>query len=250
MSFESLPADVQREIALNMEPKELITTCSTNKEIRKNICNSETFWRNKLYRDYPLLTKFKGKNETWKTLYLQNVYYISKLEEGTGIPYIKNPDYMPRELFNRYQMLGDDDSLYTFALKKAACGGDEETIKKMLGILDFRVSYIDHAFLHYIACGHRKLYDYFLTISGHWVMALAGAARGGDLELTKKLFDECGDKRRCLLVIMANGARGDHKQIVDFALEKGADSFAIRNGIGSAIRAENKKLAKYLESKL
>jgi hypothetical protein len=51
--MDSLPKDVLSEMALNLSPPDLIKFCATAKRQNKSICESETFWRRKLERDYP-----------------------------------------------------------------------------------------------------------------------------------------------------------------------------------------------------
>ena len=61
--MKTLPADVQRKIALDLPPKDLIHLCATDKEMRNDICISNEFWRLKLERDYPTFFKyFQEKN--------------------------------------------------------------------------------------------------------------------------------------------------------------------------------------------
>ena len=61
-NFENLPADLQRQISLDLEPYELIRLCSTNKIFNKNICNNDDFWRLKIERDFPILYNYFSKS--------------------------------------------------------------------------------------------------------------------------------------------------------------------------------------------
>ena len=56
--MESLPADLQRKIALELSPSELIKLCSTNKSLYKNVCDDKAFWRFKYQKDYPGLFRY------------------------------------------------------------------------------------------------------------------------------------------------------------------------------------------------
>ena len=51
--MESLPKDVVQEMALNLSPADLIEFCTSSKKYNKILCESETFWRRKLEKDYP-----------------------------------------------------------------------------------------------------------------------------------------------------------------------------------------------------
>jgi len=51
--MDTLPKDVISEMALNLSPPDLISFCASSKKQNKIICQSETFWRRKLEKDYP-----------------------------------------------------------------------------------------------------------------------------------------------------------------------------------------------------
>lgn len=51
--MEKLPKDVTQEMALNLSPPDLVEFCASSKQYNKIICQSETFWRRKLEKDYP-----------------------------------------------------------------------------------------------------------------------------------------------------------------------------------------------------
>lgn len=77
--MESLPKDVQRKIALDFSPPDLINFCLSNKDIYNNICNSKDFWRRKLAIDFPYIVSYFVKNN----LILANpkATYIKKFTE-------------------------------------------------------------------------------------------------------------------------------------------------------------------------
>lgn len=47
-----LPSDIWKEIAINLEPEEVLNLCLTSVNFNEKICNSDTFWRKKLLKDY------------------------------------------------------------------------------------------------------------------------------------------------------------------------------------------------------
>ena len=51
--MENLDIHGRREIILNLAPSDLIKYCSVNKKANKEICDSDSFWRRKLEKDYP-----------------------------------------------------------------------------------------------------------------------------------------------------------------------------------------------------
>lgn len=80
--MESLPKDVLSEMVLNLTPPDLIKFCSTGKLQNKIVCESETFWRRKLERDYP--EEFLEFYETGipvkkpKAVYVKRFTFISR----------------------------------------------------------------------------------------------------------------------------------------------------------------------------
>lgn len=58
------------EILLNLDMKDLKSICRTNKNLSK-ICNNEIFWKLKLDTDFPNIASLdmKSNNKTWKQYY-------------------------------------------------------------------------------------------------------------------------------------------------------------------------------------
>ena len=83
--------DVDKEILLRLDDKTLLNFCKTSK-YGNILCQDENFWIRKINSKYPLLKEFKHDNETWKQLFIRMTYYIAKLDEEFGIPYIPTED--------------------------------------------------------------------------------------------------------------------------------------------------------------
>ena len=65
--MESLPKDVKQKMALDLSPPDLIIFCASGKEINKDICGSDDFWRLKIEKDYSKMFKYYQKhNMTFK----------------------------------------------------------------------------------------------------------------------------------------------------------------------------------------
>ena len=79
--METLPKDVRMEIALDLSPPDLIRFCTTETKQNKEICESETFWRQKLEKDYPEeLLYFYDNNipvNNPKKLYIDKFTFLS-----------------------------------------------------------------------------------------------------------------------------------------------------------------------------
>jgi len=76
----NLTKDIQRKIALELSPVDLINFCVTNKTFNASICNSKEFWIQKLEIDYPeeLLPIYQGKKiDNPKSIYIKRFTEIS-----------------------------------------------------------------------------------------------------------------------------------------------------------------------------
>lgn len=58
--FAKMPKDVIRELAINLEPNDLVNFCQTSKRMYETVCNSQDFWWRKLQKDYPMVTDLYG----------------------------------------------------------------------------------------------------------------------------------------------------------------------------------------------
>ena len=85
-SFQSLPLDLRRKIALDLSPTELIKLCLSSKEVfYKGICNNDEFWRLKIEYDYPEIIDYFRKNNLIlrnpKNTYIRTFSRISEIIE-------------------------------------------------------------------------------------------------------------------------------------------------------------------------
>ena len=72
--MESLPKDLIMTIALEYNLHDILFTCLMSKRMRDIICDNETFWMNKVRRDFPdtfnnLVKKEQTEKFSWKALY-------------------------------------------------------------------------------------------------------------------------------------------------------------------------------------
>jgi hypothetical protein len=69
-NINSLPPDVIQKIALDFTYDEIRKLCRVSKRFEKLVCNSDTFWRNKLVRDFPDSREYIHEVEEPKKEYL------------------------------------------------------------------------------------------------------------------------------------------------------------------------------------
>ena len=108
------------------DDRTILNMLSVNKKF-----NDEQFFNRVFLRKYPLLLEFQKENETLKTLFVRMTYYIAKLEEKYGIPYIPSPGYNPEE-FYKFVGIYPNKQLYGIASRWAAEGGHIDIVKLML----------------------------------------------------------------------------------------------------------------------
>ena len=85
MDISSLPKDVILLLALELNYPDIISLCQTSSRFNQLVCQSDSFWRNKMLRDYPdgypnyekLNLEHKSLKETYYLL-----YSLSKVKEG------------------------------------------------------------------------------------------------------------------------------------------------------------------------
>ena len=79
--METLNRDITEEIALKLNPADLVNLCSTNTIYNKLLCNSDRFWLRKLRYDYPNeIGNITIKNP--KNVYMKRFLYVTeKIEE-------------------------------------------------------------------------------------------------------------------------------------------------------------------------
>ena len=80
--MQTLPKDVRMKIALDLSPPDLVKFCLSEKKQDREICGSETFWMQKLEKDYPEeFLDFYTRGipvQNPKGIYMRRFTYISK----------------------------------------------------------------------------------------------------------------------------------------------------------------------------
>ena len=136
------------------DDKTVLQMLSVNKKFADPI-----FFERVLDRRYPLLKELKKDNETWRQFFVRMTYYIAKLDEEFGIPYIPTKDYNPEDFYNDWNK---SKNIYNEAMAWAADGG------------------------------HLKIIQYLIDKKGatefNW--AMIRAAYGGHLEIVKYLIED------------------------------------------------------------
>ena len=74
--------DVDLKILMELDDKDLIRTCATNKELHR-ICNvDQSFWRNRYVKQYgEHAAKYKPEKRSWKNHYMQTYIDLHKFSD-------------------------------------------------------------------------------------------------------------------------------------------------------------------------
>lgn len=216
----------------------ILNMLSVNKKF-----NDDMFFEQVMKRKYPLLISQKQNYETWKHFFLKNIYYISKIEEQYGIPYIPTTLNIPKTMYK------SGDIIYNLAVNMASYAGDIGLVKKIMKNHPEDFKYSDSLYipLMFAAIGNHKdiielmiqkgadinyglrgaaesgnleLVNYMIKQGADdWDMGLIGASSGGNLELVKLMINKGADD---FDVALSEAAGGGHIDIVELMLQKGA----------------------------
>ena len=201
--------------------------------------NDPIFFKRVLDRKYPLLKEFKKDNETWRRFFIRMTYYIAKLNEEYGIPYIPTKGYDPEDFYKRFK---NEKYIYNTAMAKAAKGGHMEIVQYLIDKKG--ANHFNWAMELAALGGHLDIIKYLIDEKGanEFNEALGWAALGGHLDIVKYLIDEKGADN--FNSAMLEAARG-HLDIVQYLIEKGADDF--NRAITRASLGGHPEIVKYLK---
>lgn len=107
--------DIYEYIVNLADDRDVINMLSVNRKF-----NDDSYFKKILEKRYPLLLRFKQKNETYKRFYLQMVKYMALLWEKYKIPYIPGKDFNPEYFHKSF----GERRIYTVALLEAVEIGD------------------------------------------------------------------------------------------------------------------------------
>ena len=230
------PAFERNFLLKYLDDKEFLKMCILDKEYKEHICDENVFKQRTELR-YPLLTEFKEPDETWKQLYIRMTYFIGKLEERFGIPYIPTEGYNPEKFYQEWK---NNKYIYNRAMREAAYGGHLELVKNLIaqGACNF-----DFAMYRAAYGGHLEIVKFFIDQGArHFNRAMAGAARGGHLEIVKYLITQGANNFDWA---MEGAARQGHLEIVKYLIDRGARDFN-RAMVGAA-GAGHTEIVNYLK---
>jgi ankyrin repeat protein len=125
--MQRLNRDELQLLGMQMDLHSILNLTGGYKKFKEKVFDDEIFWKNKLRKDYPLLEKYLI--QSWKNLYLSMYFYICKINNKFGIPYIPEKSFYPIDFYkyNCSTQEALDDAMIC-----AAKGGCLDIMKKLL----------------------------------------------------------------------------------------------------------------------
>jgi hypothetical protein len=200
--------DLDKHLAKYVNDKDVLNMIVNKKYLE---LFDEQFFHNLLILKYPLLLRYKRKEDTWKAFYIKIVYYLSKLKEEFNFPYIPSEYYHPVRLYKYFKQ--SPEMIWSNGLMFAAHIGDTKLIEEMI------------------------------SKSGNPSYGLMGAAMKNDVKLIEYFISIGADALGSGLV---RAAESGHKDLVDYFIAKGVSpKYAV---IGAAV-SKNDDMFNYIVSK-
>ena len=193
------------------DDRTILNMLSVNKKF-----NDDNFFKQVMKRKYPLLLRYKEKQQTWKQFFISTVYCIEKIEETHNIPYYSIEGYNPKEYCN----YSSKKNILNGMMIKAPEGGQIEMVKLMIeqGANDFNLAMAIAA-----KYGHIDIVKLMIQYgSTHFDTAMAYTAKGGHIDIVKLMIQHGATDFDSA---MANSAYGGHIDIVKLMIKEGATDF-------------------------
>ena len=194
MDITQLPRDVIIYMAITMDLPELYNLCQTSRRFNELVCENQTFWMNRLEKDYKISVATGGYNKEYYEFITNKLKNVSTaLEFGA-----KNRDL----------------NLVRLSLEK---GANIHAHKDYA----LRVASIN---------GHLKVVKYLLeqgaNIHAENDDSLRGASEKGHLEVVKYLIDKGADVHAYSDYALLWASKRGHLEVVKYLIEHGADVHA------------------------
>ena len=233
--------DTDRTILSNLNDRDMLSLCTTNKYFNSKVCN-ETFFRSRLISTYPNLqiSPESEKVKNWRELYLEIVMYEDKLRTDFGFIYSHNTKEGSPKFY--YDFIKYFDINIHHGLKEAA-------LYKNHPLIDYYLSkgaYVDFGLFGAVSVKDKMLVQYFIDKgASQFLSAFKEAVRVGSKELVDFFISK---EINSWNVGLEEAVKYKRYELVDFFINKGANIGSY--GIPTAERNNDKKMADYLKGKL
>ncbi len=184
--------DVDRKILNNLEDKDLVNLCQTNKKAN-SLCNDQVFWMNRVFQKFGYvggeILRQNKKDRTWSEYYIQD---LRKINKDNGQEYLNSGSRNGRL------------DLVIIALKNGT-----DIHRNSEWVLRLASEY-----------GHLKIVKYLVSqgadIHANDDYALIPASRNGQLEIVKYLVSQGADIHVNNDEALRSASRNGHIEVVKY----------------------------------
>lgn len=90
----NLTKDVYEYLLNFADDREILNMLSVNKKFR-----DEKLFERVMRRRYPLVTRFKDEEKSWREFYIETIFYLAKLKENFDLSYVPTLDFNPKTIY-------------------------------------------------------------------------------------------------------------------------------------------------------
>jgi hypothetical protein len=248
--MEVLPKDVYLYLMNFGDDRTILNMLSVNKKF-----NDDKFFIAVLERRYPLITRFKKENETWRSFYVKMIYYIALLNDEYDFPYfpttlhLSNPEILykqiksskSKELANNYKLMlatssGNVEIVNKYLDNKIGNGNKALGFAKDINIVKLliekgKVIYSYDAMRNAAYENHIDIIKYLISKGARSNNALPGAAYTGNIELVKYLLTQGANSIQDALYEAARGRQFEMMKFLGPYATNEQINYVIRNAI-------------------
>jgi hypothetical protein len=236
--------DVDLKILSELDDETLLNFCITS-QYGKELCKDESFWRNRLIKQYPDSFSFKNPERTWKSWYLNLTYFLNKYGDN-----FLSMEY-PKKEFGMIEKaaqggIKNKDLVNYFRHKVVS----HPTMDEFLRRVREKRSLMDAIRGSLKAEDDNRLMEYLVSIGrvqkiNEWNDIIFAVAEMGNLQLVKYFVSLSP------LSVQDNGAfvyavKGGHKDVVEYFISKGVNDY--KEGLRVARKYGRKNLVDFFLS--
>ena len=188
--------DVDRKILNNLEDKDLVNVCQTNKKAQ-SLCNDQVFWMNRVFLKFgyvggDVLRANKGTDRSWSEYYIKDLRKINKYNAHNYLIFgsrNKNLDHAIISLNLGANIHANDD----YALRSASYNGYLDIVRYLVSKGAIIHARNDYGLIWASLRGHIDVVKYLVGVGANIHAqddaALRWASGNGHLDIVKYLVE-------------------------------------------------------------
>ena len=175
MTTLTVQKDTDIMVIDEISDRDLLNLCIADPSL--SICRDDNFWRERLFRKHGRVQKSPEK--TWKTFYLQLVYYMGYVYLNISMSSAARGGH--QDLVDFFIQKGAND--LNTGMENAAEGGHRDLVEFFI---QKGANNLDRGMYLAALRGYKDLVNFFIQKgANYWDGGMAGAARGGHRDLVE-----------------------------------------------------------------